>query len=88
MKTPVLVLIKRANGYTICNREWLNLHATWSHDCFPMACIEDENSAMGLSIERTAIQYMAASGSSYVQHGSTIALGWFSLHTKWVLNGP
>ena len=54
----------------------------------PMACIENENSAMGLSIERTAIQYVAASGSIYVQHGSTIALGWFSLHTKWALNGP
>ena len=49
--------------------------------------IENENSAMGLSIERTAIQYVAASGSIYVQHGSTIALGWFSLHTKWALNG-
>ena len=54
----------------------------------PMACIENENSAMGLSIERTAIQYVAASGSIYVQHGSTIALGWFSLHTKWALMGP
>ena len=50
-----------------------------------MACIENENNAMGLSIERTAIQYVAASGSIYVQHGSTIAVGWFSLHTKWAL---